>query len=1255
MSHPTRFPRSTTSSLGLGLVLAAWLLTSPLPGGNGFILVWEDVDGNFEPQPGRKFGEIFMTVTFAFPPSEEIRWQLREEITEASRILWDSTDGRIRIGDVTFACSPVVEDEAAMLVLPMGGRSRAEMFGNRDDGYHKGLFTLGHHVTLFADDIVALTIAHELGHLALGLGDEYDDQDRSELGDCWGYGQCLHPDLMSEVDQCLMQKNSAHLDPERGIDFSELCSFANHDWDIGDCLSCEEEPVPDIPGCEEENCGYFNHGCELEEDECERYATTQQHAIYAPACGVDDDGDGLQDHFEADTSCWTRLTQTFDWFELFDGPTPEADRPPDFQDPDFHEDCAAADTVMLLLDRSLSMSWSTRGRREEVCDNGEDDDGDGEVDGDDPEGCTQSRLEFLWAAAEAFLDLVADHGLRAGITSFNCDPIAEPDLSIRDLTPGEVLEADFLPVVFTLVPEGTTAIGDALEATREPLGAEAEGANKAVFLISDGEHNCGDLTPEAAAENLRGDDIEVYTLSTLESSESDTLGYVAGATGGSHVDSRDMRGIVNAVVLQWANYRNAGVLIPKLPYRVDRFSTSEESPRLERGPEHWVQGADGAAGSSTAPPPRNNRFHALVEEGTEELTLCLAGAMDDMTGFGVHVRAEGPAGPGPRLFDSEVSDPRLDVLRRAFYLLFKVRDPNPGIWRIDVRAAAGAAPLQTGNLTAVCRNPRTDLFSSLDRNVVEDPAQPVELRLVPKFHTLLLGLERLEATLKRPDGSVVPIALEDGTARGCAYSGLIRDMPFQGMYEVRVGVLTGPRTINHPGESIFAPSPSNSVVVPPLQRTAVLYFFVKSGVKVCRSGDPRDCDGDGIVAESCTQDADGDGRPDCDDSDSDADDIPDGVEWRGQPTDLDKDGAPDHIDADADGDGIHDASDPSIALRTPATPPFNRLRLQDAVVPACGGTARSYVLLDTEDLVAGLSIGLRWKPAEFLELVEVLPGPDVARDGLSSFYATVERKDLGLGAGEAIAALVLKKGSMVGPRAGLRVLELRWRPRAAAEDGSRGEVCFADDLGVRAIDTVLAAARGERIVTVIPRTSCGAVTLERDSTPPTIICPEGIAVTVVTGGVELDYEVDAKDDCGPVEVLCTPPSGSLFPPGTTEVLCRAEDAAGNVAFCSFLVQVHVLAPVIVFRRGDANGDDKVDLSDGVATLSYLFLGGPPPACFEAANANDDLELGLADAVFTFNYLFLGGPEPPAPGPRDCGPDPTPASSALGPCRYERCP
>ncbi len=84
-----------------------------------------------------------------------------------------------------------------------------------------------------------------------------------------------------------------------------------------------------------------------------------------------------------------------------------------------------------------------------------------------------------------------------------------------------------------------------------------------------------------------------------------------------------------------------------------------------------------------------------------------------------------------------------------------------------------------------------------------------------------------------------------------------------------------------------------------------------------------------------------------------------------------------------------------------------------------------------------------------------------------------------------------------------------------------------------------------------------------------------------------------------------------------------------------------------FKRGDANSDGFIDLSDAVTVLAYLFAGmTPPPLCMDACDANDDGGVNIADAVGILSYLFGGAAPPPVPFP-GCGTDPTPDSLDCG--------
>ncbi|TSC75810.1 MAG: hypothetical protein G01um101431_1137 [Parcubacteria group bacterium Gr01-1014_31] len=87
----------------------------------------------------------------------------------------------------------------------------------------------------------------------------------------------------------------------------------------------------------------------------------------------------------------------------------------------------------------------------------------------------------------------------------------------------------------------------------------------------------------------------------------------------------------------------------------------------------------------------------------------------------------------------------------------------------------------------------------------------------------------------------------------------------------------------------------------------------------------------------------------------------------------------------------------------------------------------------------------------------------------------------------------------------------------------------------------------------------------------------------------------------------------------------------------------------LFRRGDANGDGMVDISDPIFILNSLLPGGVQPGCQDAADADDNGQIQTQDAIAALKYMFTGGPEIPSPGPAIPGPDPT--ADPLGCVQY----
>ena len=98
------------------------------------------------------------------------------------------------------------------------------------------------------------------------------------------------------------------------------------------------------------------------------------------------------------------------------------------------------------------------------------------------------------------------------------------------------------------------------------------------------------------------------------------------------------------------------------------------------------------------------------------------------------------------------------------------------------------------------------------------------------------------------------------------------------------------------------------------------------------------------------------------------------------------------------------------------------------------------------------------------------------------------------------------------------------------------------------------------------------ITINTDSEDPVILCPGDITAGNYLGdpGVIVDFGVTSTDNCDEdVEIVCDPPSGSIFPIGITTVECTATDNNGNHSTCSFTVTVTNVEPseCIIWKRG----------------------------------------------------------------------------------------
>ncbi|MBI4604295.1 MAG: hypothetical protein HY721_20240 [Planctomycetes bacterium] len=86
-----------------------------------------------------------------------------------------------------------------------------------------------------------------------------------------------------------------------------------------------------------------------------------------------------------------------------------------------------------------------------------------------------------------------------------------------------------------------------------------------------------------------------------------------------------------------------------------------------------------------------------------------------------------------------------------------------------------------------------------------------------------------------------------------------------------------------------------------------------------------------------------------------------------------------------------------------------------------------------------------------------------------------------------------------------------------------------------------------------------------------------------------------------------------------------------------------------FIRGDWDASGDLRINDPILHFGNLFLGERGPGCLDAADSNGDLRLDISDGIYTLLFLFAGGAPPPPPFPA-CGTE----VEGLGCERFEAC-
>jgi hypothetical protein len=131
----------------------------------------------------------------------------------------------------------------------------------------------------------------------------------------------------------------------------------------------------------------------------------------------------------------------------------------------------------------------------------------------------------------------------------------------------------------------------------------------------------------------------------------------------------------------------------------------------------------------------------------------------------------------------------------------------------------------------------------------------------------------------------------------------------------------------------------------------------------------------------------------------------------------------------------------------------------------------------------------------------------------------------------------------------------------------------------------------------------------QDNSGPVLTLPGNMTVPATSGlGAVVTFSASATDAVGPASpaVTCLPPSGSMFPLGTTTVNCSATDTAGNTSTGSFTITVvDMTAPVLALPANmtvEATGPAGATVNFTASASDWGGPASPAVTCLPASGS-----------------------------------------------------
>lgn len=822
--------------------------------------------------------------------------EIRERLTEASRILFDATDGQARLGHVFVLKNNVGREFADMFIQ----KTRPTSPSNRDANVVGRIGQVGlKGVYLWTDDDIedsveeraAITIAHEFGHYFFDLRDEY----RNAAG------------RKRSSSECVSDRGSDEGCTSPGSPVSTPAPFSACLMDnfkrSGRYFDAGSEPVHTVT----EFCWSGNH-----DPDCDTY----QHALNGK-------------------SCWETIAEAYD---AIAAPTsegelaaPQEDPLPDcsatitencFSPPDFTVPETPVVKVVLLLNNSGSMNGA-----------GIDD---------------TRKIDDLRVFSELFIDLLTPGAegasladVELGIISFNHE--TQTRLESTRLTSDETVIADAKAAV-GFDAAGFTNIGAGMRAAKAMLDASTVQGPGIIVLVTDGFHNHPPddpaFEPLAVLEEIVDERTLLHTVSLGGATDEAALQQISQQSGATYWNAENSVEFAEPLVAIAALAQGGSDL--DSPQTEEFEETEEFGSAGRREVERQVVSLD-----AIWPPVEIISADTLVlrpvfvEEGLAQATFSLVWSTPAERLELIAISPDTTVISRSAIRGGE--HPNIELEERDRYLNFTIQEPQTGFWNFaiidltpDVQADFLFQP--TGINSEVqayvtAQEITTTVTDSIQLLTVaaREVFAGIQLEAVARDQAPLIDIS-VVATMTTPTGSIRFFRLVDNGNRELGdrfandgiYSRLISDVEQSGngSYQFDVEFFVGssraqflpgeePDTTDGNGGMFALTQVGEGETANVTPRSFTRHFRAGTVVNELPEDTAGDLDQDGIPddIEGCgpDDDRDGDGRRNCEDRDSDNDDLADRDEGEG---DSDNDGTPDFLDDDSDNDTIADIEDP---------------------------------------------------------------------------------------------------------------------------------------------------------------------------------------------------------------------------------------------------------------------------------------------------------------------------------------------------------